>query len=340
MDVKVGMINWDAGLPEDTFFGRWAMNSLGCEKWKSRLPYYAVKDGDGWRFPERTQRDYDRELQFAIDAGIDYFAYCWYTEEALEPELSGGNRYEAIRPYIHELNRARHLFESSPMNDRIDLCAIILGMHGYSAADWEKLALAMTKPYYHKIDGRPLAFIFGGYCVDHIQNVRAAARSVGLEAYVCILGNEPDGKDCSLADAASTYADGSDGESGYAAFAKNVMKNNEARKEYGLQLIPEFSTGWNPTPRFERPTPWAAYPDRVYVEDNDGGGFEAAARDLKVWMEENGRYVKSGHVLSFAWNEFEEGGYVCPTLGADGKPDGTRLEHYKRAVEILKGTAQ
>ena len=43
MDVKVGMINWDAGLTEDTFFGHWAMNSLGREKWKSRLPYYAVK---------------------------------------------------------------------------------------------------------------------------------------------------------------------------------------------------------------------------------------------------------------------------------------------------------
>ena len=57
-------------------------------------------------------------------------------------------------------------------------------------------------------------------------------------------------------------------------------------------------------------------------------------------MEENGRYVKSGHVLSFAWNEFVEGGYVCPTLGADAKPDCRRLEHYKRAIEILKGTAQ
>jgi hypothetical protein len=31
-------------------------------------------------------------------------------------------------------------------------------------------------------------------------------------------------------------------------------------------------------------------------------------------------------VLIYAWNEFDEGGWLCPTLSADGAPDTSRIE--------------
>ena len=31
-------------------------------------------------------------------------------------------------------------------------------------------------------------------------------------------------------------------------------------------------------------------------------------------------------LIVYAWNEHDEGGWLCPTLGAGGKPDASRLE--------------
>ena len=42
-------------------------------------------------------------------------------------------------------------------------------------------------------------------------------------------------------------------------------------------------------------------------------------------------------LTDIAWNEFEEGGWICPTLGKDGKPDTWRIEAFRAAVDVLKG---
>jgi hypothetical protein len=46
----------------------------------------------------------------------------------------------------------------------------------------------------------------------------------------------------------------------------------------------------------------------------------------------------TGHVISFAWNEFEEGGWICPNIGADGNPDTTRVASFRAVVEALKAS--
>ena len=34
--------------------------------------------------------------------------------------------------------------------------------------------------------------------------------------------------------------------------------------------------------------------------------------------------------MVYAWNEFEEGGYLCPTLGDDGLADTRFLDSFKK----------
>jgi hypothetical protein len=72
--LRIGAVNWDAGLPRDTYFGHYTLNTLGNEKHAHRLPYYAKKDENGnYSIPMRTQAQYDEELRMAADAGIDFF---------------------------------------------------------------------------------------------------------------------------------------------------------------------------------------------------------------------------------------------------------------------------
>lgn len=40
--------------------------------------------------------------------------------------------------------------------------------------------------------------------------------------------------------------------------------------------------------------------------------------------------------MTFAWNEFEEGGHICPTVGEEGQPNRTRLEDFRAVVSYFK----
>ena len=66
------------------------------------------------------------------------------------------------------------------------------------------------------------------------------------------------------------------------------------------------------------------------------GGIEAGMKKLAAWIRENRVHVKVDHILTFAWNEFEEGGYICPTYREDGSIDESLVDAFAKAAEILR----
>ena len=102
---RIGVVNWDAIYPGDTYFGGYAHRSLANGAHKNRLPYFAKEDENGgFYFQERTGEEYDRELTFAIDAGIDFFMYCWYPEKNQDPEI-GEETIHYLHSHVFELNQ-------------------------------------------------------------------------------------------------------------------------------------------------------------------------------------------------------------------------------------------
>ncbi len=73
--------------------------------------------------------------------------------------------------------------------------------------------------------------------------------------------------------------------------------------------------GWNPTPRILHPVPWVTYPEGTYAPPATSEQLLKAAARLKSWTEDRRDLCPTSHVLTFAWNEFEEGAWICPTLG-------------------------
>ena len=105
-------------------------------------------------------------------------------------------------------------------------------------------------------------------------------------------------------------------------FFEQELARNDVRASNGLPVIPHFSMGWNPTPRIKHTVPWVTYPDGIYAPPATVEELFAAANRLKSWAIEHRDLCPTGHVLTFAWNEFEEGAWICPTLGsAADKPD-------------------
>ena len=184
---RVGVVNWDCALPSTTFFGGYATKSLGEPKFRDRTPYYALDLDDGKiDFPERTQEAYDREMQYAIDAGIDYFAYCWYDRVPHQDHVDTSAAI-TVDAHVCELVGARMRHLQSPLRDALHLCAILINNHPYRDEELQDLAETMKEKCYEKIQGRPLAFFYTAPWDDVQGRLRTFCREAGVPAPFFVL---------------------------------------------------------------------------------------------------------------------------------------------------------
>ena len=94
-----------------------------------------------------------------------------------------------------------------------------------------------------------------------------------------------------------------------------------------------LSMGWNPAPRVDNPSPWVNYRDLPYAGLPNEAEIEYAFKSLDNFITENKEQSNTGCALVFAWNEFEEGGYLCPTLNPDGSMNDTLLKTFAKVRE-------
>ncbi|MBQ8576682.1 MAG: hypothetical protein IJ449_01745 [Clostridia bacterium] len=326
--MRIGVINWDCSLPPETYFGYYQTRNLSPAKYRPVTPYYADVCGtDAVSYHRRTQEEYDRELSYAVRAGIDYFAYVWYPDEGSRTHVTTSPT--DCSAHVFELNYARRLHEHSVLRDKIGLCAIA-GAHPFSDGDVDALVRAMQAPYYETIDGRPLLYVYNGSRTDFIERVRAACAKRGTpDPYVVAMYHSiHGGEDLDASDALSAYAAVKSGVTTYSELFAECLRANETRRATGKPVIPLFTTGWDPSPRVDQPSPWVTYPDKDYAAFASAEELMTGARGLVDWIRTACGAQFAGHILTFAWNEFEEGGIICPTVGADGNPDTARLDAF------------
>ena len=86
--------------------------------------------------------------------------------------------------------------------------------------------------------------------------------------------------------------------------------------------------GWNPSPRIDFPVPWITYPSVSYPGSPDRDDIEYSFKKLDEFIKKNPDRANTCLALVFAWNEFEEGGYICPTLGENGEVNDLLLNEF------------
>ena len=336
--LKIGVINWD-GCPnsDTTYFGTYSAKSLSNPKYADRVPFYADRAKDGTiSFHDRTQEEFDTELTYAAEAGIDYFAYVWYTERSVFTENEPVS--ETAR-HVHELTRIRRLHKNSPKNTTVKMCAL-LSAHPITDEELDDLALTMQESYYQDMDGRPLVYLFSGYHKELILRLQEACRRAGtpLPYIVPCSENQParPGETYDLADGISAYCIPTDEEDCPTAedFIRATIEKNSLMLTYPLDMIPMYSAGWNPSPRVDSPVPWYQYSEKQYAPASQADQLEPRAKALAQWLQE--KSVKPRHILTFAWNEFEEGGFLCPTRFADGSVNSSNVVAFRRVVDFWK----
>ena len=336
----VGAIRWDAWFGSGGVPGQAVEKSLGPAQWHLRLPVCSQVIGSNEvRIDCMTPQQMELESGQAKAAGLDYWAFVTYPED--NPMNAGLSAYLNIR----NPNKIQFavISEFEKWGDK----------EAYRPVMQRYLRLMGDKSYQRTPDGRPiffLAFITDGSLNYRFGNregfkkvlteFRQGAVNAGLgNPYIVLL-------DASVERAKSFIVDlGLDGVSAYAV-ADNRVKSGTFEQltklterfwadaaASGLPVMPIVMSGWDRRPRVRNPVPWEKPPaDPKQIENYFAAPTPA---ELEHHIAAALRFAQTSKapaaaptVLIYAWNEFDEGGWIAPTLG-----DGTaRLEALRRAV--------
>ncbi len=329
----IGAIRWDAYFSvENTLsnVSRQVSKTLSPNMFHSHAPFFAkAVDKDKLIFSEPTQEQFDKECELAVDAGIDYFAYCWY----------GNND-----PMCY----ARRQHTKSIWRDKIKMCAII-GVTYLNDDSIDELALTCKEDFYLKILNRPAIFVCYAmkFNKDYIDLIRTRIMEKGNpNPYFIALGD-------SVADAFTFGLRGYQAISSYSYFPraegwsyKQLVEKVENRNVMFhsskdiIDTVPLIICGLDFRPRALNPVSWMSGKNFAYT-----GTSEEIYMHAKTTLN-GAKNVPA--VLMYAWNEHDEGGWCCPTLTVDENGntvtdengnnvmDRSHLDAIKKAIKEYK----
>lgn len=342
----VGAIRWDAWHGDKSTVGQEVTRSLSPQRYHFRLPFFArVISPDVVRIKGYSQAIVDDEIRWASQAGIDYWAFLAYDPD--DPML------EALNFYLR----------SSRKKD-IRFCLILEGSRMQLGADQDaqirRLVDFQRDEQYVRVEGnRPLLYV-GLFQSDWLNShggaaglrpwfdaLRQKTSSLGLpEPYVVIMDFDPV-RGAKLAktveaDAISSYAtDGGASRGSYAQLAQHTERFWERCRNTGVPVVPLVMSGWDRRPRIERPVSWESYQkpgeglDRYY-ETATPAQLADHLRKALDWTTLFADVCPARTVLIYAWNENDEGGWIVPTLNADGSTNAARLRAIGETLRAWK----
>lgn len=320
----IGNIRWDVLTGYAPFD---ELNSLSKEKYNYRAPFFTSID-ENYQITgnNNSVTVIEQEINYAATGGIDYWAF------TTGPEMGKNN------PEYYALDK----FLSSAQRNKIGFSIII---HRYDSNPWENRVDMLVKwmqegNYVQVMGNRPLVYIYrvseleakygaGQGTLAAINLIRTKAQEAGLgnPYIVAMASSTPE----SLAqnkgyienyglDAISAYGyAGERNESNlesyapYSVLAEQNVASWENYKATGKKMIPLVAFGRNEEPRKDTSVVYGGGHGPFF----DNPTATEAAIQVKAGLDfvrNNSGVCESNAILSYAWNEFAEGGWICPTL--------------------------
>ncbi len=344
----VGAIRWDAwhGKPDNVY--PWMLKTLSHTRFHDRLPFFAtLLQNDSITMDGGSQQVMDSEIHYAKYAGLDYWAFVTYHEEdalshGLQTYLSSKFRGDINFCLITEQSRFWDSNRGTTSVHYIDYVIRLMGEDGYQRV----------------LHGRPIWYL--GFLDEIsirqrwgslrnfkqlIDGIRSAVLANGQQnPYLVIMDFNADvgARLCDSlgADAISSYVSQKASARGtYAQLTQEAQQSWDDYAATGKAVVPNWVAGWNPKPRIDTPTPWHVYPDTVYY--NHATPLELATHFStgKRWIAENKKSDVANTAIIYAWNEFDEGGWLCPTRSPEtGLPDVERILAVRDVLVPAPGT--
>jgi hypothetical protein len=333
----IGAIRWDAWFGAKGVPGMAVERSLGPSRWHDRLPTCAeVVAPDAVRMACDSVDQMVIEIDQATAAGIDFWAFVTYPDG--DPMSLG------LRTYLRAPNRNKLSFALITEFDK-------WGDRTSYREPMTRFTRLLREPGYLRVaGGRPLLFLgfvseaaiesrFGSRAAFRsvLDEFRSRVREAGLpDPYMVLMEGDVQRASGLLRDlgfdAVSAYAvsDNAVRAGSYAQLAQLAEGFWSRAAASRLALVPLVMSGWDRRPRVLNPVPWER---GRYSEEQLQRYFAApAAGELQAHVSAALRRARSDDVpsravLVYAWNEFDEGGWLAPTRGEGTK----RLDAIRQA---------
>jgi len=334
----MGAIRWDAWHGSDSQVGLTVEKTLAPKHWHHRLPFFGkVLDENTVEIRGNTQSIVDQEIEYAYRGGLDYWAFVVY-------------------PKDHALSYGLKLYLSSEKRHKIRFCLDLQG--GWEGRggllSWperiNRYQKLFREPTYQTVLGnRPLVYL---YTVEGLVGegrfetwedartafdaLRSACKEEQLgDPYIVAQGWSPDtlkrqARQLGL-DAIGAYAStAGERASPYSNLSAHTERGWDALRKTGVPVVPLATSGWDMRPRVETPVPWVKGGDiQQYYEAPTPEELASHLQNALAWCRENPQVAEAQAVLIYAWNEFDEGGWLCPTIS-----EGTaRLDALSKVLE-------
>lgn len=358
-NTLIGAIRWDAFFETDSVksnVSQQVATALSPAEFHWRTPFFGNIDAEGKvTFPGYSMEVIEQEIEYAKQAGLDYFAYLWY--ETTDP-----------------MSDPRKLHLQSEKKNEILMCGILEKVR--SNATMNELYEAMKDECYVRVDNRPVVFLYQYETVwteSMLEELRQGAANAGITEALYLVGMIGGDKNKIFenatikggADAFSWYGVGPDRGGGIEYVeAADICRNRitefgNMAGACGYSLIPCVTTGYDTRPRIKNPVTWISgdvndpdpnkwpYGNR-YTLDADAEDIGALLKDTLNYVKENPNNTKANMVLTFAWNEHDEGGWMCPTIKCDENgnvlynEDGTaqidtqRIDAFRKNIDAYR----
>lgn len=343
MAVTFCAIRWDAyysaavGAPAVA-----TLAGLSDPDYQSRAPFFATQRGTGLLRYDYTQATMDQEITAALAGNVKCWAFLRYiTREVSEPGMENG-----LALYQSSTNRGAMKWASMDQSNT-------LGSTGAYATQVARLVAEMGQAHYQTVGAnRPLFFLYnlasdlaarwGGSNANlktALDAIRSGAIAAGRGNPYIVLVNSG-----ATSSATIKTALGCDAISDYAGPVPDTLGAAYSTLDTAVQAywaayaalaetVPICTLGWSRAPRIQRPVPWERTSQRPYFGLRRS--FLPTSSELAAHVQAAVAFVDAHPtecpervILAYAWNEHDEGGWLCPTRGdppTGPQPGGARL---------------
>ena len=255
----------------------------------------------------------DWEIKFMVEHGIDFQAFCWYSDNSDCPIKYG--RY------------SKHLddgFLNAEYGDMMKFCLLWEAYSAEMPADSDAfrnyfvpywIEYYFSNPRYMTIDNQPIMAIFGTDTLietfgtalkDDLDYLRQEVKKLGFDGLIILACNG----------GRTDYADyGMDGwypynwsRNGY-SYDYNVSENTKAYESKNVYAVPTVSVGFSGAAWSRVKTPLMTVED--FKKINEWVKAQLSSRtDIPNWAE--------GLAMLASWNEYGEGTYIMPCEDTNG----------------------